>query len=572
MDLNDRQDETANSTVTDLNSPPLENFNGHHQEPENTLVRSIQPVKDVSGAASFYKQKWNRLREHYLDQYLEIFKETFESADEDYLGGDLPPTQLGAALWRSDEKARLYDALCRKGRHELKTLSSLVGTKSEVEINAYLDHLREHEADRQRFEAQPKNISHAEIPAAIEIGRECEAVLDRAAAALLAFQEQFDATVGQKDGKLWLIDHEAAAELDRRGDELEASGNIHQQESDDSFTPFSERAARAFHLSTFLMLSERFFMNRDADNPESWSNIAEEGQRPALTLDCVTLFYDLVINFARRLIQSSLFIATSRVRAAASKDYQPGRLVKSQDVLAALDVLGVEKDSESYWIGLARRNELSVVDDPHRRGVDGKAVMPYEKVEEILSSHRRTRSGPRTSTTSTRSQSPLERFSSGEDLTEDNIDTLVSDAHEQSSADTTYSDAESEGQTANSPSKEENGSSSEERLSLRMSREKRIQILQENEDRYLGRMDREARRREESRLSSLLGVHDEQETNEQKMEDLGVRPRVLRKSVEDCTKWSVRYEAEWERNGRMLESLVEPTSKKRRIDLGDGSG
>ncbi|KIY00258.1 uncharacterized protein Z520_03943 [Fonsecaea multimorphosa CBS 102226] len=574
MDLDDSQDDTADATIiTGLNNPSLEVTNVDIHDPGNVHALPFETATDIPEAKAFHHRKWDRLRKHYQDQYLEIFKETFETADEDSLGEELPPSQLGAVLWRTDEKTRLYDALCRKGRHELKTLSLLVGTKSEVEIKAYLDHLREQEADRQRFEAQPKNISHADIPAAVEIGCECEAVLDTAAAALSAFQEQYDATVGQNGNNLWFIDHNVAAELDKEADELEASGSTRDEESDDAMAPISERAVQAFHLSTFLVLSERFFMNGDAKSSESWQNLAEEGQRPALALDSVTLFYDLIVNFARRLIQASLFIAMSRVRAAASRDYQPGGLVRSDDVLAALDVLGVKRDSESFWIGLARRNGLRVVDDAHRKGVDGKAVMSYEKVEKMLSSRPRTRSGSRMSTVSTRSQSTLEETSDMEHVANNNIVARDPVVHDQSSADTSSSDADSEGSEANSLRGEDDGSSSEEPSTSRMSREKRIQFLEEDQDDYLERMDREARRREESRLLSLLGTQDiqeEKDSKEEAIEDLGVRPPVLRKSVEDCMGWSVTYEAEWERNGRMLlpesPSLAEPASKRRRLE------
>ncbi|KIW25001.1 uncharacterized protein PV07_10677 [Cladophialophora immunda] len=580
MDLDDSQDDAGDATViTKLNSPPLGANDADIYDPENSHAVPFSTAADALEPTVFHHRKWDRLRKRYRDQYLEIFKETFETEDRDNLGDDLPPTQLGAVLWRSEEKSRLYDALGRKGRHELKALSILVGTKSEVEIKAYLDNLRGQEADRQRFEAQPKNISHADIPAAIEIGRECEDVLDTAAAALSAFQEQYDATVGQTGNNLWFIDHDVAAELDQKGDELEPSGNTRDPDSEDARAPISERAVQAFHLSTFLVLSERFFMNRLADSPEFWQNIAEESQRPALTLDCITLFYDLIVNFARRLIQSSLFIAKSRVRAAATKDYQPGGLVRSEDVVAALDVLGVKKDSESFWIGLARRNGLRVVDDAHRRGVDGKAVMSFEKVEETLSSRPRTRSGSSTSAASTRSHPPSEETSGMGDLADDNEDSPGSDDDEQSSAGTSYSDAESEGPEANNPGVENYDSSSDEPSASRISREKRTQFLEEEQDLYLTRMDREARRREESRLLALLGLQDTQDEKnikEEAIEDLGLRPRVLRKSVEDCMGWSVQYEAEWESNGRMLPSespsLAEPAPKRRRLEPEGDSG
>ncbi|KAH0830808.1 hypothetical protein AYO21_10039 [Fonsecaea monophora] len=571
MDLDDSLDETGDPA--DVNNPSSEAIHGDAQAPGDAHVVPLETSKDAPAPLAFHHRKWERLRKHYRDQYLDVFKETFGTEDKSDVAGDLLPTQLGAVLWQPDEKARLYDALDRKGRHDLRALSTLVATKSEVEIKAYLDNLRGQETDRQRFEAQPKNISHADIPAAIEIGRRCEAVLDTAAAALSAFQEQYDATVGQNRNDLWFIDHELAAELDRKSDEFTTSDNTSSQESDETPAPISERAIRAFRLSTFLELSECFFMNKDADSPDSWQNIAEEDQRPALTLDCVTLFYDLTVNLTCRLIQSALFTAKSRIRAAASKDYRPGELVRSEDVHAALDVLGVTKDSDTFWIGLARRNGLRVVDDAHRRGVDAKTAMSYEKVEGMLSSRSRNRSDSRTSTISKRSDSTLDEISDAEDPVSDNLDDSGSDEDEHSSAENSDSDAASEGAEVDNLNGQDYGSSSEEHPTSRMPREKRIQLLEQEQDDYLEKMDREARRREESRLVSLISPQEAQEEKDIKDEssvELGSRPRVLRKAIEDCLGWSVEYEAEWERHKRTLPlesaSVAEPAPKRRRLE------
>jgi hypothetical protein len=560
MDLDDNPDEQD-----DRDRSPEANDYAH----AHAVEANPKASPDNATSVSFPQRKWNRLRKHYHDHYLALFKDTFETGEDDYFHGDLPPTQLGVTLWQPGEKTKLYHALCLKGRHDLPALAGLVGSKSAVEIKAYLDNLREIETDRQRFEAQPKNVAHAEIPAALEIGPDCEAILDRAADALLAFQEQYDAAAAKQANGMWLIDHEVAAELDRRADDTEMSANGHDLESDEDGPSITERACLLFHLSTCLELSERLFMNRGPDSPDSWQNIAEEGERPSMALDCVTLLYDLILNFLRRLVQSSIFLAQSRVRASTTKDYRPSGSVKFEDVAAALDVLGVKRNAESYWVGLARRNGLRIVDDTHRRGIDSKAALPYNEVEESLSQSGRSRSvsaapGPfsrETEATSDSSQDRESEFDSedmdNEDNSEDNTD---QEGDVQGAEDEVSHQQEADEDPTHGTQTEDDVAEIERPSKVRTPRHKRLRLLEEQQDEYLERMDKAARRQEESRLLSLLDAEEQKKIKEEDVDDLGVRPPQPRKSIEDCLGWSlVSFEAEWESlaKGRRLGSAAQ---------------
>ncbi|EXJ63967.1 hypothetical protein A1O7_00302 [Cladophialophora yegresii CBS 114405] len=573
MDLDDSPDESDDQGHVSRDEDQLhaedrsldgnERAREHEHAHSHALETRPKARPDISRSVSFPQRKWKRLRKHYHDHYLDLFKNTFEAGEDDYFHGELPPTQLGATLWQPGEKAKLYHALCRKGRHDLPALAGLVGSKSVVEIKAYLDNLRELEADRQRFEAQPKNVAHAEIPAAIEVGPDCEAILNRAADALLAFQEQYDAVAAKEANGPWLIDHEVAVELDKRADETEMQPNGHDLVSDDDLSSLSQQACSFFHLSAFLELSERLFMNRGSDSPNSWQNIAEDGERPSVTLDCVTLLYDIIVNLLRRLVQSCIFLAQSRLRASTTTEYRPSGSVKLEDVAAALDVLGVKRNARSYWVGLGRSNGLRIVDDAHRRGVDGKNAIPYSEVEESLSQSGRSRSvsaapGAFSGEEEATSESSQPRES--EDSSSDHSNGEEKEDDMQGSEDETTRQQEGDEDFTHGTQTGDDVSESEGRSEVPTPRLKRSRHLDEQQDEYLERMDTAARRKEESRLLFLLGAEVHEKVKEEDVIDLGVRPPQLRKSVEDCMGWShVNFEAEWESLAKRprLNSLLE---------------
>jgi hypothetical protein len=75
---------------------------------------------------------------------------------------------------------------------------------------------------------------------------------------------------------------------------------------------------------------------------------------------------------------------------------------------------------------------------------------------------------------------------------------------------------------------------------------KRKRLLEEELDQYLEDMDQLARQEEETRITSLLGI-DELRTMKQEPAELGRRPKVLRKSIDDVKIWTTSARrAEWE--------------------------
>ena len=77
-------------------------------------------------------------------------------------------------------------------------------------------------------------------------------------------------------------------------------------------------------------------------------------------------------------------------------------------------------------------------------------------------------------------------------------------------------------------------------------------MLGMEEDDYMDCMDHIAKRSEELRLWQVLGRTPPDNIKAEAEDELGVRPRVLRKSLEDLRPSMIDFEAEWERDGRAL--------------------
>jgi hypothetical protein len=213
-------------------------------------------------------------------------------------------------------------------------------------------------------------------------------VVDKAAAALSAFQEHFDFAAGQRSHGVWLIDRQAASELDKAADEIDLSHDL-SEGADEESQPLAD-SARYFHMSTFLNLSESFYMNQGSG--ETWHDVGEDNEHPAMTMDVLTDFYKIIVSYLRRLIQSIIFIAKSRIRLTSTISYSTLHTVRQDDVITALDIMNVNNDLWSYWIQMPRKNKLLVV---HRNSVkhfNPDDVINYDKVEGALSESRRGRS------------------------------------------------------------------------------------------------------------------------------------------------------------------------------------
>lgn len=157
---------------------------------------SSQESSERSNLKESREERWKRLRHHYNDQYLKLFNEhTGDTAGTPIT--DFDPIQLGAVTWSTLEKEEFFKALSRRSKADVRGIASDVGSKSELEVYAYLRLLEDEDMNRNLYADEVQNVAYADIPAAAELSGECETLLEQAAYALAAYQDKFDRTVGE---------------------------------------------------------------------------------------------------------------------------------------------------------------------------------------------------------------------------------------------------------------------------------------------------------------------------------------------------------------------------------------
>lgn len=166
--------------------------------------------------------------------------------------------------------------------------------------------------------------------------------------------------------------------------------------------------AKLLRADVMLTLSRDVFMNRSPTLPSPWAHWSEYksefSDEPAIYRTAFNDFHTLVVSVTKRLTQTAIMQATSRLRSQrrrTSKGVQPW--VKRRDVLAAIDVLGMKRNGKKRWIGVAKRCSLEVVVGSMTRGGKSRRTVSWDEVERCL------RGGPEPSLEAPKSdvQTPL---------------------------------------------------------------------------------------------------------------------------------------------------------------------
>ncbi|PGH28734.1 hypothetical protein GX50_08524 [[Emmonsia] crescens] len=532
-------------------SPPLQNL----RLASSTELSSPSRPQSSGSATELFQSRRNGLqanRKLPTENYVKLFNEFAESAvagSADTSESAFAPSQIGVVTWSSQEKEILFTALERKGKGRIPEIASLLGSKSEMEIRDYLAVLHQGLEDQQLKARYSRTLILSEIPAASEISEECCQALGDNARAFSRQDEQTENTMGrQKYGDMWLVDRHVAAMVE---DELDAerggSDDGGNEDADNLRPPPSILAtSQLLNAGNWILLSERIFMNPGQNRIEdNWYNLRVDAETPSLTCEAFADFYTLAISLTRRLVQSSIFFAMSRIRSLERGGYQRGKLVRREDVGAALDMLRMSHNSRQFWIGASRRHNLDVEDIRHRKGFK-PVPLTYNEVEEELSLEG-TRS--RTSRASSVAQSVAvsENQSEAEGLSND--DYSVSAVSNPSSPNNTTSDED--------------------------------EPLSDPEEIHAASIDRKSSRIEELRLwrqlsqsppQSLLVEHGDSDIEMGGDDKIAaVRPQGIRKTKQDLIGWRDRvlYRSEWEEFGPdttlVEEELSENRRKRRRI-------
>lgn len=292
----------------------------------------------------------------YSNEYLDLLNDQIALAAEGPDAERLPlePSQVGATTWTSIEKDTLFAGLTSFGRHDFKRIADAIGSKSEYEVTEYLSLLRaaRHEL-ASRISKDGRPLTALDLPAACELSEDCEDALEVAADAIAWDVEKSDQAKEQKrHGRYWLLDDQVAAQV-----ECEIA-RAPPSDTHESANPVA--AAELLHLGNWLELTE-VLVRHDTDYDNLWTFQDEFDVRQlSIFHTAFNDFHSLAMSLTRRLVQATIFQATSRLRALDVVSRRRAEEVRHQDVYAAAQVLGLSDDWSGFWIGCARRNNLQI--------------------------------------------------------------------------------------------------------------------------------------------------------------------------------------------------------------------
>lgn len=334
--------------------------------------RRLSPDLDISLGRLPFK----RVPGPFNLEYLGLLNKDIDDANERIIAepehSGVPTSQMGMVTWTSTEKRLFFDALGRLGKGDLPGISSRIETKSIAEVAQYIRLLEE--GSRTRTIKTRDAVIPAEIPAAADISPQCSLALDAAADELSLRQQRYEEKREQQKWEdfPWNMTREAAAEMEMKpGEPREPFANL-------------------FNVPSWLRLSDRVFMNASfAEN--NWRYVDEEP--PSMRSTAFVDFHNLAVSVTRRIVSATLFFAASRIEAKAGADSRTRSLVKRRDVVAAVESLGLARDSGEFWAKCARRLKLDVYDDDEAvSDEDGLSLLPFDEVEKRLGAGSRNQS------------------------------------------------------------------------------------------------------------------------------------------------------------------------------------
>ncbi|TKA76344.1 hypothetical protein B0A55_03742 [Friedmanniomyces simplex] len=334
------------------------------------------------------------------------YRELLNTVIKDAVGGCdddldvLPSSQIGASYWTSTEKEWFLATVARCSPGDLPTLSRAIGSKSEAEVNVYLTLLQDGVYEANAASSSKDAFSIADFSAAYDISTACEAALDDAADALARKIEKHDVRLEQgRHGDCWLINEDLAAAIEAgmessKSSEDGATADGHSASKEERADPPSLPSAELLRPEAFLLLSRNLFMNARPESGNNWRDLVNESDglsSPAIFRTAFDDFYNLTVSFTRRLFQTTLFQAASRLRASdtSRNNWQPTAEVKEVDVRTAAELLSLRADWRGYWAGVSRRRGVDVYTEigkyiDGRPGTKNGVKLTSEEVEAEL--------------------------------------------------------------------------------------------------------------------------------------------------------------------------------------------
>ncbi|KAF2639639.1 hypothetical protein P280DRAFT_401783 [Massarina eburnea CBS 473.64] len=385
------------------------------QEPERQRVATTprSPRKrrrSGSDSSDLVPARKYHLEGKYNDAYRALFNEdVYAAATRFVVDESLNPedAQIGGSSWSSTEKTLFFAALERLGKDDLPGISKAIETKSMQETRQFILLLQEAPSKRDAMRGVSKTkVTLQDIPAAVEIDRECETELELTGEALAWFQERYEMKQEQAQyGDYWLITPELAEQLDEAmKSQLQSSASspvttdaeeegrvkIEKAEAPSPQILQDIPEAELLNPTKFLYLSQQFFMNPHPHLPYPWPHwtelVSECAREPSIYRTAFTNFHTLAVSLTRRIVQAAIVQATSRLRSQdwrvkkGSKPY-----VHPKDIFTAVDILGLKRNGHQRWAGVARRCGLRVKDRDRRKQGDGqRRDVSWDEAEKLL--------------------------------------------------------------------------------------------------------------------------------------------------------------------------------------------
>ncbi|EAW11962.1 uncharacterized protein ACLA_007210 [Aspergillus clavatus NRRL 1] len=520
------------STKLSASSPRNDEYNSYNSaEPEGNTPPEVLPRASRGTRAQILDTLRTSLGIEAVNAYTNVLAETADSTvSSDVRNENYNATQNGVVIWTPQEKETLFNILDKKSKNGIPEIAQAIGSKSELEVQQHLKLLhkgleRQHLRDR-----HSRTIIIGDVSAALEISQECCRALEDYAELLSLEEQRAEDVAGRKIHQdVWVVDRDVATMVD---EQLEAQDETPLPSSSVYVT------GELFNLGKWIRLSERFFMNSGGPRlEENWVNIACADEAPSMTADALADFYALTISVTRRLVQSTLFFAASRLRNMRETGNRKARVVRSRDVKTALDVLNMTHDRFDFWVGLARRCRLQVADLRHKKGWQSQ-LMDYNEVEDLLSG-KVPFNGP--------SDERDSRSRSGSQSSHEDADESMDDHDSESAVSSSASSLLS------SP---ELSPVDEPFLDL--------------EDEHAEKIDQKNNSSEELSLWNLMGQSAPQDIESLSLakeeESKSCKPAGERKLKEDLVDWRDRtlYRSEWEEYGHDIHDLHEDLSENRR--------
>ncbi|KAI7164341.1 hypothetical protein KC349_g741 [Hortaea werneckii] len=332
-------------------------------------------------------------------QYRALLNVAIRDVQERTYGNVAPllPSYVGASFWTTDEKEAFFAALTRFDVSDVWRLSNAVRTKSETEIQLYLQLLQEGLTEVEATAKEKSDLPVSEIPAAFEVSEEFEECLNQEAQLLGAkVNEHDEERERSKYGDDWLIDESLASKIEgdvEKNEKLKIEEND-EEDSQEAVSPSKRHlsSVELLHPHAFLTLSRALFMNAPAVSGISWHDF-ENGSLtdPGIFHTAFDDFHSLVVNLTRRFVQAAIFQATTRLRTsgASRSKWAPKPEVTATDVQAVMNTLHKPASWQAYWAKVPRRLGLGVYTDSkdYRDGRPGTKVgvkLTYREVEAEL--------------------------------------------------------------------------------------------------------------------------------------------------------------------------------------------